>query len=99
MGRARSSAHPPNAVSISQLTSQIDRFERPTYFRDVTVRGPFRFLRPDHFFRESTDAQNVMEIEDVLCFSGAAPLVSWILETRAPWEASAQNFCGGELPF
>src|SRR5215471_12271595 len=33
------------------LTSEITAMESPSYFQDVMVRGPFRMMRHDHFFR------------------------------------------------
>src|SRR3954463_7980994 len=32
-----------------KLTSEITRFERPTYFQDTMVKGPFRRMQHDHY--------------------------------------------------
>jgi ligand-binding SRPBCC domain-containing protein len=34
-----------------RLTSEITAMDRPTYFQDTMIEGPFRFMRHDHFFR------------------------------------------------
>jgi ligand-binding SRPBCC domain-containing protein len=53
-----------------KLTSQITAMDRPAYFQDTMIRGAFRFMRHDHFFRSvSCDCT---EMRDVFCF--AAPL-------------------------
>lgn len=51
------------------LTSRITAFERPGYFRDEMVRGPFAHMRHDHRF-ETRDGHT--EMSDVFDF--AAPL-------------------------
>ena len=33
------------------LTSEITAMDRPAYFQDAMIRGPFRFMKHDHFFR------------------------------------------------
>jgi len=53
-----------------ELTSTITAIERPVYFQDVMVRGIFRFMRHDHFFRSL--APDRTHMRDV--FSFAAPL-------------------------
>jgi len=53
------------------LTSEITALERPDYFQDTMIRGPFRFMRHDHYFRAL--AAERTEMRDVFCF--AAPLL------------------------
>ena len=52
------------------LTSEITAMDRPAYFQDTMIRGPFRSMTHDHFFRSSSP--NETEMRDVFCF--AAPL-------------------------
>jgi ligand-binding SRPBCC domain-containing protein len=52
-----------------QLTSQITTMDRPLYFQDTMVRGAFRSLQHDHFFRAL--APDLTEMREVFCF--AAP--------------------------
>ena len=53
-----------------QLTSEITAMDRPAYFQDVMVRGAFRSMKHDHFFRSLSPG--VTEMKDVFYFS--APL-------------------------
>jgi ligand-binding SRPBCC domain-containing protein len=62
-----------------QLTSEITSMDRPAYFQDVMIRGPFRSMRHDHFFRSLSSGET--EMRDVFCF--AAPL--GILGRMAEW--------------
>lgn len=34
-----------------QLTSKITAYERPFHFRDEQLKGPFSYIKHDHFFR------------------------------------------------
>ena len=34
-----------------KLTSEITAMERPAYFQDTMIRGAFRMMKHDHFFR------------------------------------------------
>ena len=38
------------------LTSEITGFDRPAWFQDAMIHGPFRFMRHDHFFRTTSAA-------------------------------------------
>ena len=53
-----------------KLTSEITAMDRPVYFQDTMIRGPFRSMRHDHFFRALS--AEATEIRDEFCF--AAPL-------------------------
>ena len=52
------------------LTSEISAMERPAWFQVVMIRGPFRFMRHDHFFRSLPGGET--ELRNVYAF--AAPL-------------------------
>jgi ligand-binding SRPBCC domain-containing protein len=54
-----------------RLTSGITAMDRPSYFQDAMIKGPFRFMRHDHYF-ESVEPGEV-QMKDVFCF--AAPLL------------------------
>jgi ligand-binding SRPBCC domain-containing protein len=53
-----------------KLTSEITAMDRPTFFQDTMIRGAFRSMNHDHFFRPLS--QDATEMRDVFCF--AAPL-------------------------
>ncbi len=60
------------------LTSEITAMERPTYFQDTMVRGAFRWMRHDHFFRALSNGET--EMKDVFCFAAPLPLLGLIAE-------------------
>lgn len=53
-----------------ELTSEIIEMDRPFYFRDAMIRGTFRSMEHEHFFRPLS--LEGTEMRDVFCF--AAPL-------------------------
>lgn len=53
-----------------QLTSEITAMNAPHYFQDTMIRGAFRLMKHDHYFRELGCGST--EMKDVFCFS--APL-------------------------
>jgi len=53
-----------------RLTSEIQALERPAYFQDSMIAGPFGLFQHDHWFRVLPGSQT--EMTDVLCFR--APL-------------------------
>jgi len=53
-----------------ELTSEITAMERPASFQDTMIRGAFRWMKHDHFFRSLAPCET--EMRDVFCF--AAPL-------------------------
>jgi ligand-binding SRPBCC domain-containing protein len=55
------------------LTSEITAIDPPAYFQDRMIRGVFRFMQHDHFFRALSPGET--EMKDVFCFE--APL--WAL--------------------
>ena len=52
------------------LTSEITAMDAPRYFQDTMVRGVFKSMQHDHYFRVLEDGAT--EMLDVFCFS--APL-------------------------
>ena len=62
----------------SHLTSEISAIDRPAHFQDEQVRGPFRSMRHDHYFRSL--APDVTQMEDVFVFAAPVPLVGRVVE-------------------
>jgi ligand-binding SRPBCC domain-containing protein len=60
------------------LTSQITAMDRPKYFRDEMIKGPFLFMRHDHFFRSVSPGE--VEIKDVFCFAAPLPILGRLAE-------------------
>ena len=61
------------------LTSEITAMEPPAYFQDAMVRGAFRFMKHDHFFRPVPSGQT--EMKDVFCFAAPLPILGRLVET------------------
>lgn len=61
-----------------ELTSEITRLQSPTYFRDVMVRGIFRSMTHDHYFRDLSDGPT--EMRDVFTFAAPLPILGRIAE-------------------
>jgi len=59
-------------VALDEIISnlEISAMERPAWFQVVMIRGPFRFMRHDHFFRSLPGGET--ELRNVYAF--AAPL-------------------------
>jgi ligand-binding SRPBCC domain-containing protein len=55
------------------LTSEITAMDRPRYFQDVMIDGPFRSMRHDHYFREISDP--VTEMKDIFYFAAPIPIL------------------------
>jgi ligand-binding SRPBCC domain-containing protein len=53
-----------------KLTSQITAMDRPVFFEDAMIRGAFRWMKHEHFFRSVSPDET--EMRDVFRF--AAPL-------------------------
>ncbi len=60
------------------LTSEITAMEPPVYFQDAMVRGPFRFMRHDHYFRRL--ARGETEMKDIFRFAAPLPVLGLIAE-------------------
>ncbi len=53
--------------------------ETPLYFQDVMIKGPFRSMRHDHYFRGLLSGST--EMKDVFCFAAPVPLLDFLAET------------------
>lgn len=60
------------------LTSEITAMHRPAYFQDVMVKGAFRFMRHDHYFRSVSSGETQMR--DVFCFAAPLPILGHLAE-------------------
>jgi ligand-binding SRPBCC domain-containing protein len=60
------------------LTSEITAMDRPVYFQDRMVRGVFRFMTHDHYFRALSSDQT--EMKDIFCFAAPIPVLGAIVE-------------------
>lgn len=60
------------------LTSEITAMDRPAYFQDTMVRGIFRYMQHDHFFRAVTTTQT--EMKDVFRFAAPIPVLGRVAE-------------------
>jgi ligand-binding SRPBCC domain-containing protein len=62
------------------LTSEITRYERPTYFRDEMIKkgGAFRTMEHDHYFSAQSANETVMT--DVFLFAAPLPILGKIAE-------------------
>jgi ligand-binding SRPBCC domain-containing protein len=49
-----------------RLTSEITAMDRPWYFQDTMLRGAFRRMRHDHYFRRISEGET--EMRDIFCF-------------------------------
>ena len=67
---------------------RITRYERPRFFQDSMVNGPFGFFRHDHIF-ESTGSGTMMS--DLIVFSSPVPLAGQLLD-RLVIRKHLQNF-------
>lgn len=61
-----------------KLTSEITAMERPVYFQDVMVKGAFRSMKHDHYFRSLPSGKT--EMKDVFCFAAPLPLLGLLVE-------------------
>lgn len=60
------------------LTSEITAMRRPEYFQDRMVKGAFRFLEHDHFFRALSPLRT--ELRDIFRFAAPVPILGRIAE-------------------
>jgi ligand-binding SRPBCC domain-containing protein len=61
-----------------RLTSEITAMDRPVYFQDTMMQGPFRSMQHDHIFR--TLSPDLTEMEDVFRFSAPLPVLGRLAE-------------------
>src|SRR5215813_6363474 len=64
-----------------KLTSEITAMDRPASFQDTMVRGVFRSMRHDHFFRSL--APDETEMRDVFCFAAPFGILGRVAELAA----------------
>jgi ligand-binding SRPBCC domain-containing protein len=60
------------------LTSRMTAFNRPVFFEDTMLRGAFKSMRHEHFFRSLPEGGT--EMKDVLYFSAPLPVLGRIAE-------------------
>jgi ligand-binding SRPBCC domain-containing protein len=60
------------------LTSRMTAFNRPVFFEDTMLRGAFKSMRHEHFFRSLPEGGTAMK--DVLYFSAPLPVLGRIAE-------------------
>ncbi len=60
------------------LTSEITAMQRPSYFQDTMIQGPFQFMKHDHFFRALSPGET--EMHDVFCFAGPLLILGRLAE-------------------
>lgn len=61
-----------------KLTSEITAMDRPAYFQDRMLRGAFRSMKHDHFFRSLLPDET--EMRDVFCFTAPMGILGWVTE-------------------
>jgi len=61
-----------------QLTSEITGMKGPGYFQDTMIRGPFRQMQHDHYFRVQRDGTTAMR--DVLRFGAPMGFLGRLIE-------------------
>jgi ligand-binding SRPBCC domain-containing protein len=61
-----------------KLTSEITAMERPVYFQDVMIRGAFRYMKHDHYFRSLPSGKT--EMKDIFCFAAPLPVLGLLAE-------------------
>jgi ligand-binding SRPBCC domain-containing protein len=61
-----------------RLVSEITQFQNPHYFQDTMLRGAFRSMQHDHYFR-ATSADET-EMKDVLRFAAPIPVLGRLAE-------------------
>jgi ligand-binding SRPBCC domain-containing protein len=60
------------------LTSKMTAFDRPAFFEDTMIRGAFKSMRHEHFFRSLP--RGGTEMKDVLYFAAPLPILGKIAE-------------------
>jgi len=70
--------HAKHFAIWQRLTSEITAMDRPLYFRNIMIDGPFRSMQHDHIFR--TIAPDLTEMEDVYRFAAPLPLLGRLAE-------------------
>jgi ligand-binding SRPBCC domain-containing protein len=60
-----------------QLTSKITQFEEPKHFRDEQIKGPFKFMKHDHYFEE---CEGITMMTDHFQFSSPYGVIGKIVD-------------------
>ena len=60
------------------LTSEITAMDPPAYFQDRMIKGPFRAMEHDHYFRELPGGET--EMKDVFRVTAPIPLLGRLVE-------------------
>lgn len=60
------------------LTSEMTKLDRLTYFQDRMIKGAFRWMEHDHYFRALSE--NETEMKDVFRFAAPVPVLGLIAE-------------------
>lgn len=63
------------------LTSEITRMDRPSYFRDEMIRGAFKMMEHDHYFSATSESGTVMT--DLFRFAAPLGILGRIAEVVA----------------
>ena len=61
-----------------RLTSEITAMDAPRYLQDTMIRGAFRSMQHDHYFRTLEDGST--EMRDVFCFEAPLGVVGRLVE-------------------
>lgn len=61
-----------------RLTNSVTGMDAPRYFQVTMIRGAFRSMQHDHYFREPEDGGT--EMRDVLRFTAPLPVLGWLAE-------------------
>ncbi len=61
-----------------QLTSEITAMDRPAFFQDTMMRGPFKSMKHDHIFRRLSADET--EMKDLFCFGAPLPILGRLAE-------------------
>lgn len=61
-----------------RLTTEITAMDRPVYFQDTMIEGPFHSMQHDHLFR--TLSPDMTEMEDVFRFAAPLPILGLLAE-------------------
>lgn len=62
-----------------RLTTEITAMDRPVYFQDTMIQGPFHSMQHDHVFR--TMSSGMTEMEDLFRFAAPLPVLGRLAET------------------
>jgi ligand-binding SRPBCC domain-containing protein len=61
-----------------RLTSEITALNRPVYFQDTMVEGPFHCMQHDHIFRATSP--DMTEMEDIFRFAAPVRVIGRVAE-------------------